>query len=72
MSSQTQNQIIPVFHTGFQLAEWFKQQPRIVLAWHLRPRTRIALSKLDRHLLEDIGVSAKEADVEANKPFWKD
>lgn len=33
-------------------------------------RQRHALAQLDAHLLEDIGVSAREADVESRKPLW--
>jgi uncharacterized protein YjiS (DUF1127 family) len=41
-------------------------------AWcSARSRQREALSKLDDHLLEDIGVTRKQADAEAAKPFWK-
>jgi uncharacterized protein YjiS (DUF1127 family) len=36
-----------------------------------RSRQRQALSSLDDRLLEDIGVTRQEADVEAAKPFWK-
>ena len=40
--------------------------------WNLRANSRSALSKLDQHLLDDIGMSAKEARIEASKPFWKE
>ena len=33
-------------------------------------RQRKALSQLDAHLLEDIGVSAREASIESKKPLW--
>lgn len=48
------------------------QNPTILLAWYRRTQSRIALSKLDQHLLDDIGISAKDAKMEARKPFWKD
>jgi uncharacterized protein YjiS (DUF1127 family) len=36
-----------------------------------RSRQREALSSLDDHLLDDIGVTRQQANVEAAKPFWK-
>jgi uncharacterized protein YjiS (DUF1127 family) len=36
-----------------------------------RARQRAALSDLDDRLLEDIGVTRQQANVEAAKPFWK-
>ena len=33
-------------------------------------RSRQALAKLDRAALDDIGISAKAASTEANKPIW--
>jgi uncharacterized protein YjiS (DUF1127 family) len=34
-------------------------------------RQREALSSLDDRLLEDIGVTRRQANAEAAKPFWK-
>ncbi len=34
-------------------------------------RQRQALAALDEHGLQDIGVSAREAEREIHKPFWK-
>jgi uncharacterized protein YjiS (DUF1127 family) len=39
-------------------------------AWR-RYRSRQRIAALDRHLLKDIGVSFTEAELEANKPFWR-
>ena len=36
-----------------------------------RSRQREALSRLDDHLLKDIGVMRQQANAEAAKPFWK-
>ena len=36
-----------------------------------RARQREALSSLDDRLLDDIGVTRQQANVEAAKPFWK-
>lgn len=34
-------------------------------------KQRRDLAALDQHLLEDIGVTAQDADAEARTPFWK-
>lgn len=41
-------------------------------AWEDRRRTRAALSRLDGHLLRDIGLGADRAATECTKPFWRD
>jgi uncharacterized protein YjiS (DUF1127 family) len=40
-------------------------------AWR-RYLTRRRITRLDPHLLKDIGVSYADAEAEANKPFWRD
>jgi uncharacterized protein YjiS (DUF1127 family) len=39
--------------------------------WYRRRRQRLDLSRLDRHLLDDIGLTAERAMTEARKPFWR-
>jgi len=45
--------------------------------WHwcarcsARSRERRALARLDDNALRDIGVTRRQADAEAAKPFWK-
>lgn len=39
--------------------------------WTQRRKTRAHLSRLDDHMLRDIGLSPREADMEARKPFWR-
>lgn len=39
-------------------------------AWRARRRTRLALSRLDAHLLDDIGLKAQDVRREIQKPFW--
>jgi uncharacterized protein YjiS (DUF1127 family) len=41
-------------------------------AWETRLRGRRALSRLDDHLLRDIGLHDGQATREASKPFWQD
>lgn len=36
-----------------------------------RSRERQALAQLDDEALKDIGVTRKQANAEASKPFWK-
>ena len=40
-------------------------------AWDSRSRQRRNLADMDAHLLADIGVSRRDAAVEAAKPFWR-
>jgi uncharacterized protein YjiS (DUF1127 family) len=44
--------------------------PAVRQAWR-RYHSRQRIANLDSHLLRDIGVSFAEAEVEANKPFWR-
>lgn len=40
------------------------------LRWYDRARQRRQLKHMDARLLDDIGVTRAEADVEARKPGW--
>ena len=39
--------------------------------WHRRICSRWELTALDQRGLRDIGLSARGADYEASKPFWR-
>ncbi|WFU49223.1 DUF1127 domain-containing protein [Sinorhizobium terangae] len=45
--------------------------------WHhycalaAKRRSRLALDELDKHLLDDIGLTEEEARREASVPFWR-
>ncbi len=39
--------------------------------WASRSRQRKQLARLDMRMLADIGITAKQAQVEMAKPFWK-
>jgi uncharacterized protein YjiS (DUF1127 family) len=41
-----------------------------LVTWHSRSRQRDALSRLDDHLLADIGITREVQLVECSKPFW--
>jgi uncharacterized protein YjiS (DUF1127 family) len=43
----------------------------IVRTWEERRITRQALKRLDAHMLQDIGLSDREAEAETAKPFWQ-
>ncbi len=40
--------------------------------WDMRRRSRLALTRLDRQMLRDIGLSPDEAQTECAKRFWQD
>ena len=43
----------------------------LLAKWEERRMTRLGLSRLDPHLLRDIGLDARAAEVETAKPFWR-
>jgi len=51
-------------------ADWSLSWNDVCMAWR-RYRTRQRIADLDSHLLKDIGVTPVEAEMEANKPFWR-
>ncbi|MEM8593029.1 MAG: DUF1127 domain-containing protein [Pseudomonadota bacterium] len=42
-----------------------------ITKWGQRHRSRIALNKLDDHMLRDIGLTPDQARFEADKRFWQ-
>lgn len=42
-----------------------------IVVWNNRAKQRAGLKNLDHHMLNDIGLTRDEADIEAAKPFWK-
>ncbi|QUS35061.1 DUF1127 domain-containing protein [Falsirhodobacter algicola] len=42
-----------------------------LLQWELRRMSRRRLADLDPHLLDDIGLTAEAARIEAIRPFWR-
>lgn len=44
---------------------------RVILGWQDRHRTRCALSRLDAHLIRDIGLTRDAVLDETVKPFWR-
>ncbi len=43
----------------------------LIAIWTHRRRTRVALRDLPADLLNDIGLSPRDAFLEAHKPFWR-
>lgn len=43
----------------------------LITLWAHRRRTRLQLSYLDHHLLNDIGLTREQAEEESMKRFWK-
>ncbi len=43
----------------------------LIWSWLNRSRDRHALKQLDDRLLDDIGITRRQALAEADKPFWK-
>ncbi|MEM8629639.1 MAG: DUF1127 domain-containing protein [Pseudomonadota bacterium] len=39
-------------------------------AWATVARQRLQLRNMDQRLLDDIGLTGHEAEIEANRPFW--
>jgi uncharacterized protein YjiS (DUF1127 family) len=72
MNSQAYPHPISTLRSQPSLIEKVILQPGILLSWYRRAQSRFALSQLDQRLLDDIGVSAEAAELEINKPFWKD
>jgi uncharacterized protein YjiS (DUF1127 family) len=44
---------------------------QVVLNWETRRQTRRSLSRLDAHLLRDIGLTPYLANCECQKTFWR-
>ncbi len=43
----------------------------LIATWVERHRGRRALRLLDDHMLKDVGLSRRDVDREADKPFWR-
>ncbi len=44
---------------------------RLLLVWQQRSNERHALARLDRHRLEDLGLTPQDVAREVAKPFWR-
>lgn len=49
----------------------FERFHNLAIRWHQRARERRALLRLDRRMLNDIGLDRASAEAEARKPFWR-
>ena len=50
---------------------WIGRAKERISIWLRRIRTRHDLSKLDDHLLRDVGLSRSDRYLETEKPFWR-
>ena len=44
---------------------------KVLLAWQAHDMQRHAMSRLDRHLMGDVGLTDQDIEAELSKPFWK-
>ena len=42
-----------------------------IAQWHEIYRSRKRLSEIPDHLLEDVGLTKEQAQIESRKPFWQ-
>ncbi|MEZ8823569.1 DUF1127 domain-containing protein [Vibrio sp. 10N.261.55.A7] len=49
---------------------WIKTIFPLMKQWLAKSRSRKQLASLPKHLLNDIGVSDREALIESERPFW--
>jgi uncharacterized protein YjiS (DUF1127 family) len=52
-------------------SEYLQSLTKALRVWRQRSQTRRSLKALSERHLSDIGISRNEADVEADKPFWR-
>jgi uncharacterized protein YjiS (DUF1127 family) len=50
----------------------FRRALQRLALWLRRHQTRRVLHELDTHMLRDIGLTRRQAEREAAKPFWID
>ena len=58
-----------------RLQDWIERLNRLartIDAWKRRQHTRRQLAAADYRILQDIGISEAERDIEVNKYFWED
>jgi uncharacterized protein YjiS (DUF1127 family) len=63
---------VPAGHRSFERAASGLRRVADTLAlWQQRAQGRRQLRTFDDHLLRDIGVTRLQAELEADKPFWR-
>jgi len=58
-------------YTGSRVTSIFRAFGHLICAWSERAKSRRDLARLNQRQLDDIGITAFEAQYEAHKPFWK-
>lgn len=56
---------------AYPVASAFKTASHTVSQWRQRYLHRLALTKLDEHVLQDIGLDRASVAIESAKPFWR-
>jgi uncharacterized protein YjiS (DUF1127 family) len=63
---------VPAGHRSFERrASGLRHALDTLALWQQRARGRRQLRRFDDHLLRDIGITRLQAEVEADKPFWR-
>jgi uncharacterized protein YjiS (DUF1127 family) len=65
------NTIVRKSINNFDLSHLLAEVFATVWVWNFRWQSRLQLADLDNRTLEDIGISRKAANSEAQKAFWK-
>ncbi|MEX0693827.1 MAG: DUF1127 domain-containing protein [Rhodospirillales bacterium] len=68
LTSATARSIISAVIAVFALPE---RGLDLLVVWEQRLKQRHALATMDARLLDDMGLSARDAAHEAAKPFWR-
>jgi uncharacterized protein YjiS (DUF1127 family) len=75
MNHTLTSQFAPLADARRRFLAWIDrvdQFARTVDAWKRRQHTRRLLAEADYRILQDIGISEAERDIEVNKYFWED
>ena len=55
-----------------RLSDFLSDVRAALREWRRRKNSRLELARLDERMLRDIGLTRALADLEINKPFWRE